>query len=82
MNKTKVLIVEDEPIVAMELKIELEKLQCEVTQMIHTYKKVLDSIKTNKPDIILMDIKLDKGQNGIELVQKIHNSYDIPVMYI
>jgi DNA-binding response OmpR family regulator len=82
MNKTKVLIVEDEVIVAMELKMELEKLECEVTGMVHTQEDVMNSISINKPDIIMMDIKLGKNENGIEIVKIIQKSKNIPILYL
>jgi DNA-binding response OmpR family regulator len=82
VNKTKVLIVEDEVIVALELKIELEKLNCQVLGMLHTKKDVLHSISNHVPDIILMDIKLGKHENGIDMVKEIQKTYSIPILYL
>lgn len=82
MNKIKVLIVEDEPVVALELKAEVEKLQCKVTATAHTQNKVLSSIEQNEPDIILMDINLGKGQDGVEIVKQIQKTKKIPILYI
>tara|TARA_B110000046_G_C12996930_1_gene400416 strand:- start:258 stop:944 length:687 start_codon:yes stop_codon:yes gene_type:complete len=82
MQKTKVLIVEDETIVAMELKAELIKLNFEVTNIVSTQKKVMDSIKNNVPDIILTDIKLGKNENGIEIAKEIHKTKKIHILYL
>lgn len=82
MQKTKVLIVEDETIVALELKIELEKLDFEVTGMVFTEKKVMNSIANNLPDIILMDIKLGKNEDGIEIANEIHKTHKIHILYL
>ncbi|RLA79108.1 MAG: DNA-binding response regulator [Epsilonproteobacteria bacterium] len=82
MNKTKILIVEDEPIVALELKTEVEKLNIEVTGMVHTQKKVLLSIEKNEPDIILMDVKLGKGNDGINIAKEIQKTKNIPILYV
>lgn len=82
MKKIKILIVEDETVVAMELKSEAEKLHCEVTQILHTKKKVFNSIEQNEPDIILMDIKLGGDQDGIDIVKEIHTTKQIPIVYI
>jgi CheY-like chemotaxis protein len=82
MSKTKILIVEDEPIVALELQTEIEKFSCEVTNIVHTEKKVLSSVKENEPDIILMDIKLGKNQDGINIAKKVQKSKKIPILYI
>ena len=80
--KTKFLIVEDEVIVALELKMEIEKLGCEVIALVKTKNKVLESIKDKEPDIILMDITLGKNQNGIDIVKQIQKIKDIPILYI
>ncbi len=82
MNKTNILIVEDEPIVALELKMELEKLDCHITGMVSTQKDVLDSIKENIPDIIMMDINLGKNENGIDIVKVIQKKKNIPILYL
>jgi len=82
MNKTKVLIVEDESIVALELKTELEKLNCDVLGMVSTQKDVLNSISECIPDIIMMDIKLGKFENGIDIVKTIQEKQNIPILYL
>lgn len=82
MNKTKILIVEDEAIVALELKVELEKLDCEVTGIVCTQKDVFSSIQKNIPDIIMMDIKLGKNENGIDIVTEIQKKQSIPILYL
>ena len=82
MSKTTILVVEDEPIVALELKTELEKLNCEVLGMLTTKKDVLESINKQVPNIIMMDIKLGRTENGIDIVQEIQKTKDIPILYL
>lgn len=82
MSKTKILIVEDEAIVALELKVELENLDCEVTGIVCTQKDVFFSIKENTPDIIMMDIKLGKNEDGIDIVKEIQKEQSIPILYL
>lgn len=82
MTKTKILIVEDEAIVALEIKMELEKLGCDITDTVCTKKDVLQSIQNVMPDIILMDINLGKNENGIDIVQKIQKTQNIPILYL
>ena len=82
MNKTKILIVEDEVIVAMELKMELEKLDCVILGMVHTQEDVMQSISENKPDMIMMDIKLGKNENGIDIVNELQKTQNIPILYL
>jgi len=82
MNKTKILIVEDETIVAMEIKVELEKLNCTVIDIVSTQKEVQKIIKEDIPDIIIMDINLGKNENGIDIVTKMQKEKNIPILYL
>ncbi len=82
MPKTKVLIVEDEIIIALEMKQCLEKLDFEITNTAKNYNSAIKSCQMNKPDIILMDINLKNSKDGIETVKKIHLTNNIPVIYI
>lgn len=82
MCKVKVLIVEDETIIALEMKRCLEKLNFEVTNTAKDYNTALSSFRSNKPDIILMDINLKSSKDGIEIAKKIHSIEEVPVIYI
>lgn len=78
----KILIVEDEIIVALDTKSTLKKLDYEVTDIVTNYDETMQSILDNKPDIILMDIFLKNSINGIEISKKINEIYNIPLIYI
>lgn len=82
MSNAKILIVEDEAIVALEIKRILEKLNFEITDTATNYNSALNSVRLNKPDLILMDINLGNNKDGIETVKKIHSIEKIPVIYI
>lgn len=82
MNKPKVLIVEDETIVALEMKRALEKFDFEVTDTVTNYDSTLNSVEVNKPDIILMDINLENSKDGIEIAKMINTVNNIPIIYI
>ncbi len=82
MNKTKILIVEDHIIIALEIKQTLIKLNFDVTNTVTNYDSALNSIKTNRPDLIIIDIDLGKGKDGIEIAEKIQTIEDIPILYL
>jgi len=83
MNKTKILIVEDETIVALEIKRNLIKIGYEVTDTSTNYDEALLSVKKNRPDIMLMDVDLGKhSKNGIETVIDIQKIDTIPVIFL
>ena len=78
----KILIVEDEIIVALDTKSTLKKLAYEVTDIVTNYEDTMKSILDNKPDIILMDIFLKNSKNGIEISKEINAIYDIPIIFV
>jgi len=82
MKKTKILIVEDESIVALDIKRTLEKLDYEITNMANDYFTAINSVKSNKPDLILMDVNLGRSKDGIETAKEIKNFEDIPIIYL
>jgi len=81
-NKTKILIVEDQIIAAEDLKKELKELDYNVTSLVRKGENVIDHIKEDHPDIVLMDIKLPGKLDGIETSKRVKNMFNIPVVYI
>ncbi|WP_321312767.1 response regulator [Halarcobacter sp.] len=77
-----ILVVEDQTIVALDIKKTLESLNFKVTAIASDYNTALNSVRINKPDLILMDINLGSGKDGIETIEKIHTIEKIPVIYI
>lgn len=78
----KILIVEDETIVALDTKSTLKKLGYEVTDIVTNYEDTMKSILDNKPNIILMDIFLKNSINGIEISKKINEKDSIPIIFV
>lgn len=77
----KILIVEDEPFAAEELKEKLEKLDHEVTGIAESYEEALELIRTNKPELALVDIELKSKLTGIDLSEEL-NRQGISFIYI
>ncbi len=81
-SKTKILVVEDESIVGIDLKRTLEKLGYSVIDIMRTGEEaILKTIET-KPDLVLMDIMLAGKMNGIQAADIINNKTNIPVIYL
>lgn len=78
----KILIVEDEIIVALEIKHRLTKLNYQVVGIASNSEKALEIINNNKPDLILMDLKLKGKENGLVLAEKIYKDFLIPSIFI
>lgn len=82
MSLTKILIVEDEKLVADDLRETLELLNYEVVYSTASGEEALNRIAENKPDLVIMDIRLGGQLDGIEATQMIQSQYRIPVVYL
>ena len=78
----KVLIVEDENIVAMDLSRRLSRLGYQVIGMASNGKRALELVESRHPDIILMDIHIKGNKDGIEVADDINELYHIPVIFL
>lgn len=82
MDKKKVLIVEDEEIIALELSTRLERLGYDVCSNASNYKDAIDKALNHDPDLIFMDIRIEGEFDGIETAKKILEKKKIPIIYL
>ncbi len=80
--KKRILLVENDVVLGVLTKLELEDLGYEVLEIAATGEKAIEIAKANKPDLILMDVKLDGKLNGAEAAEEIHNYARIPVIFL
>lgn len=78
----KVLIVEDEMIIALLLERMVKNLGHQVIGKVTSGEEAITKVKANEPDLILMDIRLQGEMDGIETMSHIHQMCDTPVIYI
>lgn len=78
----KILIVEDEMTIAANISLQLTTLGYEITGIIPRGEEVLLHIKSNVPDIILLDINLKGERDGIDVAILIQKQYKIPIIYL
>jgi len=81
MDNTKILVVEDEIIVAMELKHQLESMGYHVVGIAATGEEAIEVALEKNPDVILMDIMLKGDMDGIEAAKKINTHQDTHIIY-
>ena len=79
---SRVLIVEDEMILAKDLARSLKNLGYEITGMVTSAEEAIQEAEDSKPDLVLMDIKLTGEMDGIEAADQIGSRFDIPVVYL
>ncbi len=82
MTDAHILIVEDRLIVAKDIENSLNKLGYAVPAIATSKSEAIQQAGTLHPDLILMDIHLDKGIEGIEAADEIRIHFDIPVVYL
>lgn len=82
MNKIKILIVEDEQIVAKNIEKRLTASGYQVVASVSTGEEAIKKVKSLPPDIILMDIKLKGKIDGIETADILRKNYQLPVIFL
>lgn len=78
----KILIVEDEMIIAANISLQLTELGYIVTGIVPRGEDALKHIEDNKPDILLLDINLKGQLDGIQTAEAMQKKYDIPIIYL
>ncbi|GFO96426.1 putative PAS/PAC sensor protein [groundwater metagenome] len=82
MKGNKIMIVEDESIIAEDIRMSLINKGYVVPSVVSTGEAAVEKAKEEKPDLILMDIMLAGKMDGIEAAGIIHSKFNIPVIYL
>ncbi len=82
MSSAKILIVEDEGIVALDLQNRLNQLGYHTVGRATTGKDAISLALTLEPDLVLMDIQIQGDVDGIETARRIHEHRNIPIIYL
>jgi CheY-like chemotaxis protein len=81
-TRTRVLVIEDEPLIAMQLEDLVEALGHQITAVASTRAKAREAARENPPGLVLADIQLADGSSGLDAVEDIHEICDVPVIFI
>jgi len=79
---TQVLIIEDEPMIAVDLEGLVESLGHEVTGIARTHAEAVSLAKEKRPGLILADIRLADMSSGIDAVNELLQDFEVPVIFI
>ena len=82
MDQTRILIVEDERIVAADLRERLKRLGYAVSGIAVSGEEALRAVDGERPDLLMVDIRLKGGMDGIATVEEIKRRHEIPVIYL
>ena len=79
---TDILIIEDEPLIAMDLEALVEGLGHNVTGVARTRTEAVKLASAKRPGLILADIQLADGSSGLDAVNDLLKSFEVPVIFI
>jgi len=82
MEKIRILIVEDEGLIARDIEDMVRNAGYEICAVVGTGKEAVEKAETTHPDLILMDIILRGAMDGVEAAEKIRERFNIPVIYL
>jgi len=82
MSTIKILVVEDEALIADHISFSLEEEGYEVVGIADTVEDAITLVETNQPNLVLLDINLNGNLDGIDLAGVLNNKYKIPFVYL
>lgn len=82
MSAIRIIIVEDDPIIAEDIRDMLTSVNYQVIGFAYNKEKALNCINKLKPDLVLLDINLDGNYEGFEIAEHINKTRKIPFLYL
>jgi len=82
MHNARILVVEDETIVAMDLAATLRRFGCAVVAVVDNGEEAIESAARHKPDLVLMDIRLKGPMDGIAAAKTIYEGEAVPIVFL
>ncbi len=82
MTKLKILIVEDEALIAKDIEFSLMQLEYSIIGIAYDSTTALDMIHNRNPDLVLLDIELNSELSGIDIAKILNKKYKIPFIYL
>jgi DNA-directed RNA polymerase specialized sigma24 family protein len=79
---TDVVIIEDEPLIAIDLQTLVQGLGHRVVRVARTERQAIDAVMQTRPGLVLADIQLADGSSGVDAVNEILRTYSVPVIFI
>jgi DNA-directed RNA polymerase specialized sigma24 family protein/CheY-like chemotaxis protein len=79
---TNVLIIEDEPLIAMDVEALVQSLGHQVDGIARTHNEAMRAVKKRTPGLILADIQLADGSSGLDAVNEMLASFSAPVIFV
>lgn len=82
MSKLRVLIVEDEPVIAENISMYLDNADFEVSGIAYDSNEANEQLRNNTPDAAILDVNLESEQDGIDIAEQINQKYKLPFLFL
>ena len=82
MSDIRILIVEDEPLIAEDIATTLVQADYSISGIAYSKEDALNELVNNQPDMVLLDINLNGGIEGIEIGEYLKAKYQVPFVYL
>lgn len=82
MSKLRILIVEDEPIIAENISMYLDNNDFEVSGIAYDSAEANDQLQNNTPDAAILDVNLESQEDGIDIAHRINQKYQLPFLFL
>ena len=82
MGELKILIVEDEPVIAENIAMYLNNYDFTVSAIAYDDEEAISQLKHNTPDAVILDINLESPLNGIQIADYINKHYQLPFLFL
>jgi len=82
VNEIRVLIVEDEPVIATNLSMYLNNNDFSVSGIAYDFDEAVAQLRQNTPDAAILDIGMELNDDGIQLAELINQKYKIPFIFV
>ncbi len=79
---TTVVIIEDEPLIVMDLELLVQSLGHRVVRVARTEREAIAAVTQTRPGLVLADIKLADGSSGLDAVNDILGTFSVPVIFV
>jgi DNA-binding NarL/FixJ family response regulator len=82
MSKLRILIVEDEPIIAENISMYLDNNDFEVSGIAYDSAEANEQLQNNTPDAAILDVNLESEEDGIDIAHRIKQKYQLPFLFL
>ena len=81
-HRSRALIVEDEPLCALDLEAHMHELGFDSCHLVANGQEAFVQAMSNQPDIVLMDVNLEGSREGIEVAKQLREKCDVPIVFV